>query len=579
VSQSKVAELLDRAYENNAQKLVEWASQRCKTREDAEDLCQEVMVRLYRAIISKEAEGEAIQVLDDYLWKIAFSLLRIYNLDVEKNTKLIREVAQDIELQAENIDIDSHATDSMLQRLRKSISMLDYNHREAMIMFNLERRSLSEIGEKLGVSESYVKKLLFESRKTIKANSKNGLYDIEKLYRPDNLGMSFSGEEQSSSDLAYISECLCRQNICLGCYKQPTSMEELATSLGLPLSYIEFYIKWLVNKGFLKKQRNKYSTNFFIFDGSFRTMLTNVYIKHKSRCLDKIIESLMARHDQIKAVNFIGADRPINELLWFLIYRWTDMASALTCFGKYTLDTQALLRTEKGQYLPIGIFNTTSHTPLNPVFEAKYKGMEEWECNGTNIFDDGENKLTWLGLSNARETFYRRLSPNSLIPDVLNHKELLFKVLNPAFKISELSTDERYLLSAIIDMGYLSMVNNKIIPNYYVFTKEKQQKLERIFLDIYNELKLDFSRLSADLHKMCKNILPKQLNDSLDYIAYFSLLFSHFYTTGFAFYDGKLYQPQEENEYTLLTLCMTCAEREINLKQKSIVNMNISFTK
>jgi len=389
--------------------------------------------------------------------------------------------------------------------------------------------------------------------------------------------MSFSGEEQSPSDLAQISDCLCRQNICLACYKQPTSMDELAVSLGLPMSYIEFYVKWLSGKGFIKKTRNRYFTTFFIFDGTFRTMLTNVFIKHKTRCLDKIIEALTARHDSIKAINFIGSDRPINELLWFLIYNWTDMASALTCFGKKTFDTQ----TDRGRFLPIGIFKTETQTPPHPLFIAKYKEMEDWECNGTYIYDDGENKLTWLGLSSARETFYSRLSPNSSIPDVLNYKELLFKVLSPSYKTTDLSPDDRYLLSQIIDMGYLSMYQNKdkIIPNFYVFTKDKQLELENIFLEIFEELKPDFARLASDLHRMCKSILPKQLYASLEYITYFSLLFSHFYTTGFAFYDGKLYQPQKENEYTLLTLCMTCADREINRKQKSIVNMNISFTK
>jgi len=203
-----------------------------------------------------------------------------------KKDKLEDEIKSDFEykklLSSEETLEYSSDTDKRLKKLWRSITQLEHNLREAMIMFYLEKNTLQDISEKLGITESYVKKLLFEGRHKIQENDKKHLYDIEREYRPKSMIMSLSGEGYiSSPDFVHITHCLSKQNICLACYENACSMDELVNSLGLPCAYIEFDIKWLIERGYIIKQKNKYLTSFFIFDGSFNTRLIEIYTKHK----------------------------------------------------------------------------------------------------------------------------------------------------------------------------------------------------------------------------------------------------------------------------------------------------------
>jgi hypothetical protein len=77
---------------------------------------------------------------------------------------------------------------------------------------------------------------------------------------------------------------------------------------------------------------------------------------------------------------------------------------------------------------------------------------------------------------------------------------------------------------------------------------------------------------------MCRDILPKQLEGFLNYVAYFSFMLSHLYTTGFAYYDEILYRPKDMKECTLLTLSLTISDKPVSFEQKYHVNLKINFT-
>jgi RNA polymerase sigma factor (sigma-70 family) len=584
MNQSEAMKKLEIVYESNAKKLICWALRRLKSAEDAEDMCQEAMLRLYIAI-SRESEGQNIEDLEKYLWKIVGSLMRVHQQGSEKARKLARnsEIDLDVELQlcSEDTQETHQDTDYLFKKLKKSISMLDYNHREAMIMFHIEKKTLKEISKKLNVTEVYVKKLLAVARQKIRTNEENKLYDVKKEYRVNHLLMSFSGETQSSEVFQRITDSLCKQNICLACYDAPRSIGELADLLGLPCEYIEFDLKWLSDRGLVKKLKNKYSTNFFIFDETFKAMLIDTFFKHKTSCLDKITNNLTILQNRIRAINFLHSDKPIDELLWLLIYSFTDIASARTCFDESEHGLRNLISADGGQCYPIGLFDNQSKIQINPLFREKYKELENWECNGTYTFDDGENRLNWVGLFNAREGFYSKLSKNAFAPDIFVYKELVFKIIQSNLNINHLPEEERYILSQLIDFGYLSVSEdgNNVLPNFYVFTPNQRKQLDNIFIELYGEMKSEFSHLHNDLYKRCKDILPKQLGNYYSYISYFSLLFSHIFSTGFAYYDGKLYKPKNETDCTLLTLNMTLSNKPVSTKQVFSVNLKINFEK
>jgi len=584
MEQSSTQKMLEKVYKENAREMLNWALRKLKTTEEAEDFCHEVMSRFCKKLITREAKGEEIKQAEKYLWKTAFIVLDQYYVKSKKENELINDIKLDSELRkqvsTEETNEKSSDTEKLLEKLWKSISQLDYNLREAMIMRYLEQKSLLEISKILNVTESYVKKLLNESRNKIRENDRNHLYDTDKIYHPNYLKMSFSGEEHIYPDFTHISSSLSKQNICLACYEKACSIEDLTHSLGFPCAYIEYDLKWLVERDYMKKLRNKYLTNFFIFDGTFNTRLLNIYMERKAKCLDKIVCKLIAIQDKIKAIKFIGYEKPINHLLWFLIYNFTDLASTQTCFDEFGHRFELLHRTDGGLYYPIGIFNIESRIPNDIRFTKKYEEFKRWECNGTYSLEDGNIKIKWLDLRKVGIDLYTNLSASSPIIEIPDYKEILYKAIQSNFQIEDLTNDERYVLSQCVNKGFLSVSENGrlVSPNFYVLTPTQKQEFDNILMECYDDIKPKFCNLFKDIQKMCKGYLPKQLENYIEFITYFCLSLSHFYITGFAFYDDKLSIPHNINDFTVLTLSMISSDKLDENAHKNSYKIKLNFT-
>jgi len=194
MKQSESQKIVEKAYKDHARGIIDWALRKLESKEEAEDFCQEVMSRFFKMLITKEAKGETIRHMDDYLWKIVFSLINDYIKDTIIKDRLVEDIENDLnveeQISSEKDQVNRSDTDILLEKLWTSISQLDYNHRETTIMFYLGKKSLQEISKKLDITESYVKKLLYESRNQIRENDTNQLYDTERVYHPNNLMMS-----------------------------------------------------------------------------------------------------------------------------------------------------------------------------------------------------------------------------------------------------------------------------------------------------------------------------------------------------------------------------------------------------
>jgi len=569
MSKSKSMEIIEKAYNDHARDLVKWALRRFKNPEDAEDLCQEVMNRFAKMVITKEAEGEQIAKPDSYLWRIAYTLLDAYGKDAKKNDKLLQtlEGDSDIEMQINIADSEQLIADSkqqnsthdlMLKKLRLSISQLDYKLREAMIMYHLEKKSVAEIAKKLEVTESYVRKILFESHNIIRKKIKNNLYDIDKVYRPNRVRMGISGKRHDSYDYEQIEQSLSKQNICLACYNKPCSIEELSQQLGLPSAYLEWDIAWLVENNFLKKQRNKYSTMFFIHDGTFDTRLINIYFKHK-RVFDKIVDKLTALFAKIQAIGFVGSERPINQLLWLMIYTFTDIASKLAYEEEVGHKYSYQNSTTGNDYYSCGVYSIESTIALNPQFMERYMELKKWEIVGSSSYNEGDDMIYWLLLRKNSEYLPTTLTEMGAYPKFYHNRHLLYRVFKPDFDIGNLTDSERYSLSYLINIGVLSIAEDgvTVIPHVYVFTAAQRREFERLLTECYPEVRAEMREMYKDCRKMCKECLPKQIEGLLDVVSFISLIGCHVGALGFAYYDGKLFIPQDTDDYTLQTVSVT----------------------
>ncbi len=93
---------------------------RCKSMEDAEDLAQEIILRAFRALLSKED----IYDVSKFIWTIAHNALHNYYRDSDQNMigVSIDEVAELIEDPNAAIDLEDQS--DTIYRLQKEIAYL-----------------------------------------------------------------------------------------------------------------------------------------------------------------------------------------------------------------------------------------------------------------------------------------------------------------------------------------------------------------------------------------------------------------------------------------------------------------------
>jgi len=568
--------IIEKAYNDHASNLVKWALRKFKSPEDAEDLCQEVMSRFTKMVITKEAEGEEIAKIDSYIWIIAHNIVNDYFADTSRKDKLVKDLENDVGtpfMVSETASIadaingvptnpeGTDDTDILLQKLRLSISQLDYNLREAMIMYHLEKKSLAEISKKLKVSESYVKKLLFESRQKIRQNDRKGLYEVGKAYRPNRVTFAISGPSQTAYKCHNIKGSLSKQNICLACYEKPRTVEEIAMQLGMPSAYIEFDLEWLVENNFIIKKRDRYATAFVVHDGTFHARLRNMYIQHKATCTDKIVDVLTAKADRIKAIGFYGSHKPINMLLWLLIHNFTNIVANQIYLNEHGCAFDCNDKRTGEPYYLKGYFDTESKIPLDPLFMDKYMELTTWGNNGPYLASNDDNRAKWYWLARGKEYLPHNSIFTTPVVEPQNYfdNQFLWKACRPGFVIDDLSEEERYTLSQCIDNGFLSLSEDgkTVIPHFYVFTHAQREELDKIFIECAGEVIAEMTEFYHEMRKMCKEVLPKQVDDYLDWISLQCIGESAFFTTGFAFYDGKLFVPKDKDDFTLMTLSVT----------------------
>lgn len=151
---------IDLLYKQFYYPLVLWADTILKDMDQAEDVVQDLFVRLWEKDICEVLEGEGIK---SYLYT---SVRNIALRRLKKNTKL--ESLPDISL-VERIWEDPERThQEVIDRVLSEIEKLPPRSREVLECVHLKNMKYAEVAEYLGISVSTVKTLLVRSIKILR---------------------------------------------------------------------------------------------------------------------------------------------------------------------------------------------------------------------------------------------------------------------------------------------------------------------------------------------------------------------------------------------------------------------------
>ncbi|MBR4080243.1 MAG: sigma-70 family RNA polymerase sigma factor, partial [Clostridia bacterium] len=302
--------------------LLRWARGKTGDREAAEDLVQEVWLQYFSAEAREIHAGRPVLQPEHLLWKVArYVWLRTLRQQTHHRTEPLSDGHPDPrDFAADLADVQERQRTAAW--LRQRIINLDRLQREAMILFYIDGLPQREIARRLGVSETTLRWHLFETRRKLREGASTMHETTDFVYTPHQLGMGINGQDTPDNATHQVRNSLLMQNICCACYHEGRTAQELAEMLGVARPYIEHDLRWLIEQEFIMENRGRYFTTFIIMTSQQEMALYSVYEAHKATLCDAITHHLLAREEDIRLIGFIGSDRPMNKLLWLLIYRF-----------------------------------------------------------------------------------------------------------------------------------------------------------------------------------------------------------------------------------------------------------------
>lgn len=151
------------------EKIYGFAYSRCSSGHDAEELCSEIVL----AVITAVKRQSSIENFYAFVWTVA---RRVYADFCEKRSE--RKISTvsiencglsfaDSKNEISEMEEEAEAA-FQLKKIYREIAFLSKTYRDVMVMFYLDEMKISDIAQRLSVSENTVKQRLFSARNLVK---------------------------------------------------------------------------------------------------------------------------------------------------------------------------------------------------------------------------------------------------------------------------------------------------------------------------------------------------------------------------------------------------------------------------
>lgn len=373
-----------------------FALKRCKNHQDAEDLCQEIVLRVFRTLLTKDD----IDDIGKYIWTVAHNSLSNYYRD-SANSMVgisIDEYSDVITDPDAEFDIDDER--ESFHRLQHEIAYLSKLQRRIVIAYYFENLKQSDIAKELGVPVGTVKWHLFEAKKELKRGMNTMRKSSELKFNPIKFhSIGLNGSIGTKSLDEFFRSPL-SQNICYCVRNSAKTVAEIADDLGVSPVYVETEAEFLEEYGFLKAHGDKYIVNFIISEptAELLKMQDNMYKRATELFANELYDELVCggilddpdilcsqTDDPISLKVSPKADR--NFILWALI-------PFIAAFSGEKLMDERITFSDVATVRPDGAYNIchASVVPDDTVLPDDYVYMRNW-CGP--MWNSGDDLMMW----------------------------------------------------------------------------------------------------------------------------------------------------------------------------------------
>lgn len=277
----------------------------------AEDLSQEILLSLADSL----RRQDDIRDMDGFVYTICCHTWSKYLRGNKKHWKNL-----DLDTMVDLHDACSVEADVaqalLIDRLKTEIAYLTKLHRQITLMFYYENKTGDEISRILKIPHSTVRWHLGEIKKKLKVGIEmNG----NLSYTPRRITAGHDGHTSIYGHCG-LGEDRLVDNICLACYGEALTLEEIARKLSVATAYLEHHLERLVYMDYMRVvDKSKYMTAFFIAELRHDVFAGKYHYHHIGPIALKIFQAFAKQYDRIRAIGFLGSDQDKDFVLWALL--------------------------------------------------------------------------------------------------------------------------------------------------------------------------------------------------------------------------------------------------------------------
>lgn len=474
-------ETASRLIEENLHSIFAWSMSKLYDKSEAEDLAQDIIYATLKSVHRLKDD----KAFYGFMWKIADNTLK---------ARLRKKQSETAEFDESFCGVywitpeDECMKTEEIQLLRRELSLLSNQYREVTVKYYIHGKSCSKISAELNISTEMVKYYLFKTRKILKEGIGMTREFGEKSYDPQTFHMDYWGGGNNSIYWELFKRKL-PGNIVLAAYDKPMTITELSIELGVAAVYLEDEIKILEYHDIIKKKGDKYQTNIIIFTSEYERCVLEkskpIYEK-ATEIINKKLDSIMP---ELKKIDFYDNTFDDNCLKWVFVN--IAMYHAL-------VKSDEIGRSEFGAYPPLS--NGSYGFIFGYDHDCKYHHF-----NGIYGYYENTEKTAWISIENYR-----------IIEKCQNWKVRNFEkqMLAMTDAVLFLNADENNdQLVSLIDEGFIKSTNNKLSPNFPVFSEVAFEKVKNILTPVINEACNCMINICVIANETLKDYAPKSLKD------------------------------------------------------------------
>ena len=457
-----------------AKSIFTYCRRRTNSKEEAEDLSQDILLELLKAQGNLRDE----KAFYGFMWAVAGN---VYKNWCKKRTNKTYEL--DDKTPNHNISFtEMLEKETDIRLLQQELKLLPEQYRKVVVMYYFDGMKVAAIAKVLNITESMVKFLLFKSRKILKEGFNMERTFGEQSFNPARMTLGFfapNGNWSRWVDPTYFERNVLAQNILLTCYNEPCTAEEISLQLGISMPYLEKDLQELIDASVLVKNKNRYETDIVIFTKESSKELLAKTSSHQKEIADIVAKFLDEKLADFKKIGFFTGDFGDDSLL-----RWRITHLILE---------QSVIK-ESDDFARISF--TKNHNN-NPIFIWGSEG-ENYSCLAINYNNQQGDQMRFLEFLPGSWLkpyswghFWNQENRVNLILDITNGKQNNF------------NESEKIEVAELIKLGFLKKDNTNISPCFPIYTPSEYEQALALITNEKDKL----SQITKEVLEISKDIL------------------------------------------------------------------------